>query len=120
MLRAWMYAFSDTGETGLNDCKKDFPTTTHVIKILFSGKVTKDGYHPFVPSDTSFFTINYTPPSISTLLWSKFIGIADTGTGDLYKTYPQIYEHDGDSYLDLCIALTNTDTVTDLYSLKLN
>lgn len=87
-----MYAYSDTGETGLNQCKKDFPATTHVMKVLFSGHITKDGYHPLTPSDTSFFTINYKPPNLNTLGWDKFIGLADTsGTGDVFSLFEKQY-----------------------------
>lgn len=55
MLKAWMYAMpgdTEKGDTAGNHCKIDFPSTTHVIKILFNGGVSKDGYHPLIPSDT--------------------------------------------------------------------
>jgi hypothetical protein len=59
MLKAWMFPFSDKGENELtpNHCRVDFPSTTHVIKIMFNGEVTTDGYHPIIPSDTRLFSI---------------------------------------------------------------
>lgn len=57
MLKAWGYPYSYVGEDAKNDCWYNFPATTHVIKILFNGGMTKNGIHPLVPSDTSFFTI---------------------------------------------------------------
>lgn len=86
MLKAWMYPFTEKGETAENHCRIDFPSTTHVIKILFNGGVSVDGYHPLIPSDTRFFTI-YKPRG-QTVLWNKFKGLADLGTDDMWKTWP--------------------------------
>jgi len=58
MLQAWAYEFSDLGEQHNNHCQKEFPTTTHVIKVLFSGPFTKNGVHALLPTDRDFFTIN--------------------------------------------------------------
>jgi hypothetical protein len=54
MLKAWMYAMpgaTEKGDTAGNHCKIDFPSTTHVIKVMFNGGISKDGYHPLIPSD---------------------------------------------------------------------
>lgn len=84
MLKAWMYPFTEKGETDLNHCRNDFPSTTHVIKILFNGGFTTDGIHPLVPDDTRFFTVMKSRGE--TLLWNKFLGLADLGTDpDMWK-----------------------------------
>lgn len=103
MLKAWAYEFSELGETAGNHCRVDFPTTTHVIKVLMNGQITKDGIHPLIPSDTGLFTVMKARGA--TLLFNRFIGLADLGTDELWKTWPQIYETDGDNYVDLCLDL---------------
>jgi hypothetical protein len=42
-------------------------------------------------------------------LWNKFLGVADLGTDDMWKTWPQLYETDNDNYIDLCLQLTEAD-----------
>lgn len=34
----------------------------------------------------------------------------------MWKTWPQIYETDGDSYVDLCLRLTDSDNIKDIQS----
>jgi hypothetical protein len=89
MLKAWMYPFTTKGETAENHCRIDFPSTTHVIKILFNGGVSVDGKHPLIPSDVRFFSVLKT--RARTLLWNKFLGIADLGVDQVWKEWPQIY-----------------------------
>lgn len=117
-MKAWMYEFSDTGETAANHCRVDFPSTTHVIKVMFNGPVTKDGYHPIVPSDTDLFNVIKKPPQLETLLWNKFLGIADLGTSEVWQDWPQLYGHDGDNYIDLCLELADSDNLEDLYTVS--
>jgi hypothetical protein len=108
MLKAWMYPFTEKGDTAMNHCRNDFPSTTHVIKILFNGGISTDGIHPLIPSDTRFFTIMKSRGR--TLLWNKFKGLADLGTDpDIWKVEltKQEYETDGDNYLDLCLELND-------------
>ena len=107
MLKAWMYPFTEKGETSNNHCRNDFPSTTHVIKVMFNGGISKDGYHPMIPSDTRLF--NIFKPRATKVLWNKFLGLADLGNGDVWKTWPQTYETDGDNYIDLCLQLTADD-----------
>lgn len=109
MLKAWAFEFTEKGESEdiTNHCRVDFPLTTHVIRILFNGGPTKDGIHPLLPSDTSFFTILL--PRGRTLLWNKFIGLADLGEDTMWTEWPEIYETDGDNYVDLCLQLTEND-----------
>jgi len=55
---------------------------------MFNGKVTKDGYHPLTPADTSIFNVAKAPPrTTTTITWSKFLGLADLGTGN-YTEWP--------------------------------
>lgn len=68
-----------------------------------------------IPSDTSLFTV--LKPRGQTLSFNQFIGLADLGTDDLWKTWPQIYETDGDSYVDLCLRLAEGDNVKDIQSI---
>ena len=119
MLQAWAYPFTEKGEgTQIeNHCRIDFPLTTHVIKVLFNGGFTKDGIHPLLPSDTSLFTV-YLPRG-KTLLWNRFIGLADLGTDEMWKTWPEIYDTDGDNYLDLCLQLTESDNIEDIQTVGL-
>lgn len=42
-------------------------------------------------------------------MWNKFLGIADLGTDEMWKTWPQLYETDGDNYIDLCLQLNAND-----------
>lgn len=86
MLKAWMYPYTNKGETAENDCRKDFPSTTHVIKVMFNGGISTDGYHPLIPSDTRFF--NVVKSRGRTLLWNKFLGLADLGVDEVWKTWP--------------------------------
>lgn len=111
MLKAWMYPITQRGETALNSCTVDFPSTTHVIKVMFNGGFTIDGIHPLVPDDTRFFTI--LKKRAEKLLWNKFLGLADLGTNtEIWKDVNELgeklntkqeYETDGDNYLDLCL-----------------
>lgn len=57
MLKSWLYPITQKGETAENSCTVDFPSTTHVIKVMFNGPVTTDGIHALLPSDTRFFNV---------------------------------------------------------------
>lgn len=48
---------------------------------------------------------------------TKILGLADLGyaaPADIYKTFPQDYVTDEDSYLDICLKLAATDKMEDL------
>lgn len=80
---------------------------------MFNGGMTRNGIHPLVPSNTNLFTVILKRGR--TLLFNKFIGLADLGTkGDSYKKYPEQYETDGDNYVDLCLQLAKGDSITDV------
>lgn len=108
MLKAWMYKYTPVGDTAKNGCMVDFAERkpNWVIKIMFNGGVSKDGYHPLIPSDTEVFTIMKKRGQTILPASGKFLGLADLGTDtEVWKTYPQIYETDGDNYIDLCLKL---------------
>ena len=58
-------------------------------------------------------------PGGDKLLWNKFIGLADLGIDDLWKTWPEMYETDNDNYLDLCLKLGENDNPTDIRSVMI-
>jgi len=74
--------------------------------------MTKDGIHPLIPTDKSYFTITKTDGNV--LDASMFLGLADLGWDDSWKTYPQAYKTDGDNYLDLCLKLSGAVGINDL------
>lgn len=49
---------------------------------------------------------------------TKIIGLADLGyvapDGEIYKTFPQNYLTDEDSYIDICLKLDAADVLEDL------
>lgn len=81
MLKAWAHKFSTTGEDlsegFVNHCHVNFPGTTHVIKILFSGGVTKNGVWSLLPSDTQIFQVIRTGGDA--IPAGSFLGLADLG-----------------------------------------
>lgn len=115
MLQAWGYEFTDLGEQHKNHCRRQYPTTTHVVKVLFSGPPTTDGVHPLTPEDVALFTVGRGPDAdqarviTDVLQSSRFLGLADLGTN--YRNdgtaatrvdYKDTYQSDGDNYVDLC------------------
>lgn len=112
MLKAWAYEFTELGEQDNNHCQLDFPLTTHVIKILFNAGMTKDGLRPLLPTDRDLFTVLKARGEV--LLSNKFLGLADLGNGDSYRELPDIYETDGDNYLDLCVRMLPGDNIENL------
>ena len=64
------------------------------------------------PGNTDIFTIF--KKDGSSLEEAKFVGLADLGTGDSWKTFPETYQTDNDNYLDLCLKLQSGDDITDI------
>lgn len=114
MLKAHGFKFTTRGESADNHCRVGFPATTHVIRIMFNGGMTKDGIHPLLPNDTSYFTVLMKRGK--TLLWNNFIGLADLGSDESWKTTPEVYPTDGDNFLDLCLQLGADDNFADITS----
>lgn len=56
-----------------------------------------------MPTDRDFFTINVGAGSLPP---SAFLGLADLGTDTTeYVEFPDLYETDGDNYLDICLRM---------------
>jgi hypothetical protein len=99
-LRAWAYKLDAASAAGMlgewtgsyaNHCHINFKDTTHVIKVLFSAPVSKNGVNPYLPTDTQIFTITAKKDKTA-FDKKKILGLADLGyaapAGDIYKTFP--------------------------------
>jgi len=83
-----------------NNCQSIFPSTSHIIRVGFSGGVTRDGVTAVNPLQQDVF-------SVSTVLGQKvdYLGLADLGK-TLDSEAGQMYQQDGDNYLDVCFDLS--------------
>jgi len=85
-----------------NTCKVLYPSTSHVIRMAFSGGITLDGVTSVQPSSPGIFTVR----GSSSQEEIPYLGLADLG-----KTVSEedgtMYESDGDNYLDICLDLTD-------------
>jgi len=90
-----------------NNCQSIFPSTSHIIRVAFSGGVTRDGVTGVTPDQKEVF-------SLSTVLGQQ---VAYLGLADLGKTVTaepgQMYEQDGDNYLDVCLDLSSQPEAAD-------
>merc|ERR1719430_193654 len=84
-----------------NSCESLYPSTTHVIRAAFSGGITMDGVISVSPQDKNIFTLK----TGSTSKEVPYLGLADLGKT---VSIPQgeLYDQDGDNYLDICLDLT--------------
>ena len=88
-----------------NSCAYIFPSTTHVVRVAFSGGITRDGVIGVTPDQTNLFTLR-----------SGGEEVAYLGLGDLGKSMAkpgELYQQDGDNYLDICLDLTNSPEVME-------
>lgn len=85
-----------------NTCEVTFPSTTHVIRMAFSGGITLDGVNSVLPTTEGIFTV----VTFSILEEVPYLGLADLGKAISVKE-GTMYESDGDNYLDICLDLTN-------------
>ena len=84
-----------------NSCAYIFPSTTHVVRVAFSGGITRDGVIGVTPDQTNLFTLR-----------SGGEEVAYLGLGDLGKSMAkpgELYQQDGDNYLDICLDLGPPD-----------
>lgn len=82
--------------------------------------MTINGINPLVPDDTRFFNIVLTRGR--TLAITKFLGLADLGTDtESWKdtNTKQMYETDGDNYLDLCLRMAPTDNLDEITAVSI-
>lgn len=87
-----------------NTCEKLFPSTTHVIRMAFSGGVTLDGVTSVRPSSPGIFTLR----SSSSGLEIPYLGLADLGKAESSEEAGALYTSDGDNYLDICLDLADS------------
>jgi len=83
-----------------NNCQSLFPSTSHIIRVAFSGGVTRDGVIAVTPDQMNVF-------SLRTVLGQQveYLGLADLGK-TVNADPGQIYQQDGDNYLDICLNLS--------------
>jgi len=79
-----------------NNCQSIFPSTSHIIRVAFSGGVTRDGVIGVTPDQKDVF-------SLSTVLGQQVATCKKTVTAEP----GQMYEQDGDNYLDICLDLSS-------------
>merc|ERR1719330_1714174 len=75
------------GETAANDCHQDFPTTTNVVALRFTGGATTNGLFDLANDQTSAFVLR---DASGNSLETGSLGIAGLGG-------------DGDNNFDLCL-----------------
>jgi len=89
-----------------NTCEVLFPSTTHVIRMAFSGGVTLDGVTSVRPSSPAIFTL-MTRSSQEEI---PYLGLADLGKAESEDDSTE-YTSDGDNYLDICLDLTDKNNI---------
>jgi hypothetical protein len=124
LLAATLAPFSGLGETTIGGaqypthCGVAFPATTHVVQLVWSGGVTRDGVNSFVPGEAGLIRtatadglFNLKVRSNAGALIDYFevtgvniLGVADLGNG-VFANPTATYTADGDNYLDLCLQL---------------
>jgi len=83
-----------------NDCQYLFPSTTHVIRVTFSGGISRDGVTSLTPGSTGVFSLRTSPTGSKV----NQLGLADLGRK---PTAPQgkAYTQDEDNNLDICLEM---------------
>jgi len=87
-----------------NTCEVLFPSTTHVVRMAFSGGITLDGVTSVRPSSPGIFTLR----TSSTQEEIPYLGLADLGKAESDDNQ---YTSDGDNYLDICLDLTDKTSI---------
>jgi len=94
-----------------NNCEHLFPKTTHVIRVTFSGGVTRDGVTSLTPESRDIFSLH----TAQTGKKVEQLGLADLGNV-LKAPDGKAYVQDGDNNLDICLDLTEmSETLQILY-----
>ena len=83
-----------------NTCEALYPSTTHIIRMAFSGGITLDGVTSVRPNTQGIFTVR----GISSPEEIPYLGLADLGK-TVSVEEGSMYESDGDNYLDICMDL---------------
>jgi hypothetical protein len=124
LLDAVIRRFSMLGETAgggaqfPNHCQVAFPSTTHVIQMLWSGGVTQDGVNSVLPNQAGLFQTKGQTGLFNLKVRNKGGGLVDyydvpgvrvLGLADLGNGVPAnpgtSYTADNDNYLDVCLEL---------------
>jgi len=79
-----------------NNCQELFESTTHVIRVTFSGGVSRDGVNSLTPESKGLFLLAFGKAKV------KQLGLADLGK-TLEAPQGKAYEQDGDNNLDICL-----------------
>ena len=99
-----------------NTCEVLYPSTTHVIRMAFSGGITLDGVTSVQPTSQGIFTVKRS----SNKEEIPYLGLADLGK-TVTAEEGTMYESDGDNYLDICLDLAdNANIVTEDLVVNLN
>ena len=94
-----------------------FPSTTHVVRLLWSGGATQDGVNSLSPNQPGLFRTAAADGLFNlkvqddrgglvdyyAIAGVRLLGLADLGHGQ--PVAGNEYEADGDNYLDLCLEL---------------
>jgi len=83
-----------------NYCQSLFPSTSHVLRVAFSGGITLDGVTGVEPSNRELFQV-LNPLTDEQV---PYLGLADLGNS-VDGVEGQAYVQDGDNYIDLCLSL---------------
>lgn len=99
-----------------NTCENLFPSTTHIIRMGFSGGVSLDGVNSILPTTPGIFSVF----SAETLEEVFYLGLADLGKTVSVDPTAE-YQSDGDNFLDICFDLqSNPEVVADDLIIQLN
>merc|ERR1712032_676186 len=83
-----------------NNCQELFESTTHVIRVTFSGGVSRDGVNSLTPESTDIFSLH----TAQTGAQVEPLGLADLGK-TTKAPMGQTYLQDGDNNLDICLDM---------------
>lgn len=95
-------------QTYPNSCTDLFPSTSHVVRMAFSGGPTLDGANSVLPHIESIFTVK----RADDLKEVPYLGLADLGR-NVDAEEETTYTQDGDNYLDICLDLKESPEVLD-------
>ena len=86
-----------------NTCEVLYPSTTHVIRMAFSGGISLDGVNSVLPITKGIFTVLSSSKSEEI----PYLGLADLGKSVLPEENI-MYKSDTDNYLDICMNFENS------------
>ena len=84
-----------------NHCQQIYPSTTHRLRLVFNGGVSRGLEGPLKYDQNDFYLI--TDGDGNRLPSSNILGLADIGMG------PDNDQHDNDNFIDICLNLSDSD-----------